>query len=382
MSKNLNRKYVPDDNDTKSALSTGKVSDAVLASLLLRRGVLISPTESRELVAESFSSFMHCYREFEVISSQHSKSSHKEFTTAKVINTKLSTLQLNSAIQAIKEDLEKNSEANNITEISITQHQNKISALIKYVKHKPEMNLYSQYENREALITIENNSNGEFYVEAPQNIEATNFTSLLISAVKDEDENAEPESIELTGISDPRYHWKFFDLLTSTLPGFERSDVVDVYLSKPKELNEDELNSEDKYHAYRIDKASYRGENLHDSKEFKDKIKEGFHLYNICWDCVEEGKLDSDKYRLMVKFNDPENYSGFSFIAKSFFAYKDKSEGFLKSPTPMSSSDDSKFRRLIYENARKVLRGIKSEIEKETIDELERDNEQTINSQG
>lgn len=71
---------IPNDYNIYSALSTGKVSESVVTALFLKRGIILGGKTNRESKAHYFSSFMHGYNDFEIISAQHSKVERAEYT--------------------------------------------------------------------------------------------------------------------------------------------------------------------------------------------------------------------------------------------------------------------------------------------------------------
>jgi hypothetical protein len=305
----------PDDFDIKSALSTGKVAESVLTSLFVKRGILISPKTKREERADYFASFFHGYSDFETISAQHSKVNRSEFCTALSVNTTAKASDVRAYADSIKSKIEADKTQQNITEISIESSNNQTRIKVRYQEYHPDKQMFAQFENKEALITVEANETG-LYIQRPANDEAKQWVNTLVHEIQSNDPEAKVDTIDLTGITDPVHYWNFFDQLTSTLTGYQREDVVDVYLRNPK--NSDQSEDGEERNLHRIDSASYKGMKLHESKDFIDKLNEGFHLYNMTWDSSEQGNSNSDKFRLSVKFTSPDGCSGFSFIPKGF----------------------------------------------------------------
>lgn len=104
MSKSYN---IPNDYNIYSALSTGKVSESVVNTLFLKRGIILGGKTTREHKADYFSSFMHSFNDFEIISSQHSKVERSEYISSTNLNTKLEVDDLTPIFSTIKSSLQK-----------------------------------------------------------------------------------------------------------------------------------------------------------------------------------------------------------------------------------------------------------------------------------
>lgn len=347
---------VPNDHNIYSALNTGKVSDSALSELFLNRGILISTKTDKEQRAFYFSSFIHGFKDYETISAQHSKGSRTEFITSAQIHTEVDFSDVLATCTGFDDIVEKFYQNSQITDIEVsTQNANKIHLKVNYQKYHPDKQMFAQFEPKTAVIEINMTSDG-LYIESPSTSEAHEWLELLITQISESNEKSKVKLIDLTYLTDPEEYWDFFNKLTSNLPGYERADVLEVVLKKPKDSTENDLEEdEESTLTYRIDSASYKGTQLHRAEEFKVKIAEGFQLNKFSWDCKEKGNVNSDIFKLCVKLNDSKNRKILSFISKGFIKYNIEKGEHLKHPQPLPTSIEKTFNKLIFETALSLL---------------------------
>ncbi|WP_202740595.1 hypothetical protein [Acinetobacter sp. 'aerobic (ED)'] len=347
---------VPNDHNIYSALNTGKVSDSALTELFLSRGILISPKTDKEQRAFYFSSFIHGFKDYELISSQHAKGSRTEFTTSAKVEGDIEFSNVLAACEAFEETVDKLYQNTQITQIDVeTLNEHKINLKVNYQRFHPDKQMFSQFEPKVAVIEI-NVTDDKLYIESPSTPEAYEWLDLLITSVSQEDEKSKVNLIDLTYLTDPDEYWNFFNNLTSNLPGYERVDVLEVVLKKPKVADDsDDSDEEESALTYRIDSASYKGKQLHRAEEFKLKISEGFQLNKFSWDCKEKGNINSDIFKLCVKLNDSKNKKILSFISKGFVKYNIEKGEHLKNSQSLPRSVEKKFNKIIFEAALSLL---------------------------
>ena len=349
---------VPNDHNIYSALNTGKVSDSAMTELFLSRGILISPKAEKEQRAFYFSSFIHGFKDYEIISSQHAKGNRTEFTTSAQVHSEIEFSDILAACSSFEDKVDKFYQNSQITDINIeTQNANKINVKVNYQKFHPDKQMFAQFEPKTAVIEVNVTEDG-LYIESPSTLEAHDWLELLIDQISEAQEKSKVKLIDLTYLTDPEEYWNFFNNLTSNLPGFERADVLEVKLKKPKDSNDggsDDDEEEESTLTYRIDSASYTGTQLHRAEEFKLKISEGFQLNKFSWDCKEKGNVNSDIFKLCVKLNESKNKKILSFISKGFIKYNVEKGEYLKHPQSLPTMAEKKFNKLVFETALSLL---------------------------
>ena len=156
-------------------------------------------------------------------------------------------------------------------------------------------------------------------------------------------------NIDLTGLTNPELYWQFFDDLTSIVDKYKRTNVVEVLFKNPNKDAEDEDES-----VCQLLSATYKGNQLHLSEDFKARLDDGYLLHKFTWDCIDNSISTSDKYRLSIKVTyDEDGKSNFSFISKGFYKLKDGK--YSKSINAIPSSLDSEFNKLIFKNGIELI---------------------------
>lgn len=342
----MNKSYrIPNDFNIYSALSTGKVSDSTLTALFLRRGIILSNDSSREYKANYFATFMHGYYDFETISAQHSKAERTEYTSSVNIQTSLSFEQLSMIMSNLTSKLDNRFSNIQLKDVEPNIHKEVLTVEFDYEKFHPEKQMFSQLESKKASITFKKDScSNIYYVEHPATPEMIKWSSEIQEVLKDKDKDININNIDLTGLTDPELYWQFFDELTSLIDKFKRKNVVEVLFKNPNKDAEDEDES-----ICQLLSATYKGNQLHLSEDFKARLDDGYLLHKFTWDCIDNTSSTSDKYRLSIKVTyDEDGKSNFSFISKGFYKLKDGK--YSKSINAIPSSLDSEFNKLIFKN--------------------------------
>lgn len=350
MSKTYN---IPNDYNIYSALSTGKVSESVVNALFLKRGIILGGKTTRENKANYFSSFMHSFDDFEVISSQHSKVERSEYISSTNLNTKLDIEDLTPIFSSIKSSLQKDLANIQLKNVSQTINGDTLSLEFEYEKFHPEKQLFAQKEAKKSVLTFKKVENSEqFYLEHPSTPEMINWSESVINTLKEHDSDLNIDKIDLIGLTSPDLYWQFFDELTAKLDKFHRTNVVEILFKDPSRSGDDEDDG-----TYKLISASYRGNQLHLSEDFMAKLDDGYRLYRFNWDCIDSSVSNSDKYRLSIKVTyDEDGRSNFSFITKGF--YKNKEGKFTKTPNSLPKSLDLELNKIIFNNGISLINSI------------------------
>ncbi len=341
---------IPNDYNIFSALSTGKVSESVIGTLFLKRGIILGSGTSRESKADYFSSLMHGFNDFEIISAQHSKVERAEYTSSANLNTKLEITNLVPIIANIKSSLEVSITNIQLKNVSQNIIGDTLSIEFEYEKFHPEKQLFAQIENKKSVLTFKKVKEMEqFYLEHPATPEMILWSESVVNTLKIQDSDLKIDKIDLIGLTDPSWYWQFFDELTSKLDKYHRTNVIEILFKNPNSKNEDD--DED---TYKLISASYRGNQLHMSNDFMEKLEEGYRLYRFNWDCLDSSISSSDKYRLSIKVTYDENgKSNFSFISKGFF--KNKDGKFAKTLNALPNSLDLEFNKIVFNKGIELL---------------------------
>lgn len=352
----MSRSYkIPNDFNMYSALSTGKVSDSALTGLFLQRGIILSNNTSRESKADYFSSFMHGYYDFEKISSQHSKVDRVEYTSSISLKTSLNVSDLIAIMSNISKSLEKKFSNIELKNAEPNLNNDILYIDFDYEKFHPEKQMFAQLEPKKATLTFKKDKDtNEFYVEHPATLEMIKWSETILNTLKTHDKDLNIDSIDLTGLTNPNLYWQFFDELTSSFDTFKRTNVVEVLFKDPNK----EENAEDEG-IYQLISATYKGNQLHLSEDFKARLDDGYLLHKFTWDCIDINNPQSDKYRLSIKVTyDESGRSNFSFISKGFYKYKKGKHS--KSIIALPHIQDNSFNKIIFKNGIELINTLTS----------------------
>lgn len=259
-------------------------------------------------------------------------------------------------ISNVKSSLNENTANIQLKNIETNIKENILFVEFDYEKFHPEKQLFSQIENKKAVLTFKKvEGSNQFYLEHPATPEMILWSNSVIDILKVQDPDLNVDKIDLIGLTDPDLYWKFFDDLTSTLGKYHRTNVVEILFKDPSSKDDDEDDG-----SYKLISASYRGNQLHMSDDFKDKLKEGYRLYRFNWDCTDSTNSTSDKFRLSIKVTYDENgKSNFSFISKGF--YKNKEGKFSKTINAIPNNLDSEFNKLVFSQGISLLESLKTQ---------------------
>ncbi|MBW4018609.1 hypothetical protein HG533_07310 [Moraxella osloensis] len=352
----MNRKYaIPNDYNIYCALSTGKVPETILRKLFLNRGIIVSPKTTRENLANYFASLMQGYNDYQDISLQHQKLERSEYISSKEISSELNLLDLGNSLNNLKDKLDIKISNTELKDVKTSIFGDSLAIEFEYEKFYPEKQMFSQIEQKRGLLTFKKSEEGKFYIEHPSTNEMLEWSDSIIDLLENEDENINIQEIDLSGITNPEDYWSFFNELTESFGSYERRNVVEILFKDISKGGETEDSEE-----YQLISASYRGNQLHLSDDFKQKFNDGYKLYKFTWDCVDKSISEPDKYRLSIKiFYNKEGRNNFSFITRGL--YKNKDGIYNKSLQSLSNAEEEKFNRLVFAKGLELLNNLENQ---------------------
>ena len=150
---------------------------------------------------------------------------------------------------------------------------------------------------------------------------------------------------------------RFFIELSTSLEGFSRRDVSDVYVYKPK-INADDEGLASDEHETHIEKVLLKGNGITRSSLLLDLVHEdAFYIFKMCW-TAQRVLGNGDVISVEVLFADPISCTDFSILIKSVYPYVDGKLG--KRRAPLKAEIDS-MSRLIEKTAREQMQKLRAE---------------------
>ncbi|WP_270828378.1 hypothetical protein [Aeromonas sp. Y318-1] len=359
------------DNDIYDLLISGKqrLTASVLRELARDRGIFYSPEDSREELADKLSLLPHDFHDIASIVQKREPPHRREKTTFIRLNSQLSVDEMKDAVAVYAEN----------------------TGVGESVTHRPRggtgysINIvYEEFNHtRTRLLQRERHEAGiEFLVENGQTVirlPATDKAKRVVAAIKETVEQKRKqviseETIELTGLTTPALRSKFFTRLISTLPSYKLKNVMNLKVSSLHNQNDDSLDLEDdsEDHAAKemfaavVHSMALSGQNLVQSREYKDLTSRGFFITAITWRSEHE-RDPNDIIQFDAGFEDRSTGTGFKYQVQGVFrAHKGTHR---KTISHVEDNEKTKLFSLLENTARNVLSNLMLEASDESLEE-------------
>ncbi|OBS98400.1 hypothetical protein A9259_08045 [Vibrio cyclitrophicus] len=350
------------DKSLFDALNTSKIKNSQLRDLFLSRGVIISTETSREELAKNFSKYNHDYYDHQVIASAMGVRPQREKQTSSEYITELSKDSLESAINKLKNKI------NSEQDLCIWSEKDKVITIdVTYQTLDYSKSEFKQVVKKEATLTIEKTDDG-YNIRYPVNPNVKEYEQYLRNELEKESKKDEVEfdlnNINLFSVDDPLLRTDFFINLIKNMSNFKLKDVTDVYVYHPKPENKAKIKDKDGKDGkdgetnseIHISRASLKGEGVLKSGEIQELYARGFYISKIRWK-FEESLIDSDIYEAEAQFDNPKDFTAFSYITRGKYKYQKKGQ-YNKNPVKLDDEEEMKITKVIESSARVSADGI------------------------
>lgn len=351
--------YSASDKSIFDAISQSQVTKDDITELLFDRATIASTKTKRDKIADYYSKLYHDFYDYQKLSEILGTSTQKEKVTSKKIEAKINLDNIETSVHEAISKIESTDEA----KIKVNRAGNSLFIHANYRTTNFNKTEFRQVVDKEAIIEIHMDDSG-FTTRHPSNPKLEEWYETIIETLKEnnKDEEIEENKINLTFIPSSKERSKFFSRLINEIEGWVLLDVTDVYVfhPKPKSSDEEDEGVETGVH---ISKASLKGEQVLNSTEIKNLFSRGFYISKITWSATKT-EPESDKYIFEAQVTDPENFSGFSYLAKGFHKRKGISE-YNKSRSQISSTEERSFYKRLEACARRICEDIIGDSENE-----------------
>lgn len=344
--------YYASDKNVFDALIQHRVDSPTLAVLFERRNMIVSKKTPRDDLAEYFSRLPHDYYDHKIISEKLGIIPRRERTTSMDLVGTINPEELKFALEEIKKQIVANGDI-----AHIVRSGNDFSLRIQYSLIDYKKTEFAQQQIKDGVVefikTAEgyliNNAQNEFMSSVRDEIVAK-----VDSVVPDEIERV---TVNLYDVIDSKMRTRFFIELSTSLEGFSRRDVSDVYVYKPK-LNADDEGLASDEHETHIEKILLKGNGVTRSSLLLDLVHEdAFYIFKMCW-TAQRVLGNGDVISVEVLFADPISCTDFSILIKSVYPYVNGKLG--KKRAPLKAEIDS-MSRLIEKTAREQMQRLRAE---------------------
>lgn len=327
--------FYKDDKNISDALKQQTPSKKTLENHLKSRGLLLSPDDSKEDIAEYLAPwFTSFFDQKFIVEEKGGGNTHKKFTNSEVL-VDYSDSDIKDILREIKRDssLEMN--------FNIKHFENSIVIEESYTKPDFTKNVLSQNIPKTAEIEIKRTAEGKVLIRSNNDEHASKITSIIRSKLQE----ANPEDydefvISFVGVTDSRIRTKFFLDLAQYIDGYKISNMKSVAVGKadPTVLHEDE-DVDDETLGY-IKRIMLNGGSVHQSKELTNLLDQDFYITRIEW-TMESEMLSGDKIDLYAEFKDTNNCSNLVYALQRVYTKK-QDGGFVitgKAPSYMDNNN-------------------------------------------
>lgn len=350
--------YYASDKNVFDALNQHKVDTPTVVRLFQRRNIVVSKNTPREDLAKYFSTLTHDYYDHKEIASRLGVAARRERTTSMDVSGLEDTDELLGVVEQLKRDMEASGDT-----VHVTRENDNLRIQVQYSEIDYKRSEFAQVQVRDGTVEFVKSPTG-YVVRNTQNDYLNGVRETLLAKV--EKATAAPLTkvfVSLFDIPSVKLRSKFFHELASTLPGFIRRDVTDVYVFKAKPTTDDEVdeetNGEDS--ETHVERVFLRGSGVSRSEILNGLLdEEDYYIIKMGWTAAEimgEGSV----YDIEAGFSDFKDCAGFSFILSGVFPREDGVVSSRRRP-PLKHEIDS-FSRIIESKARDLVAALREEFQ-------------------
>lgn len=348
--------YYASDKNVFDALNQHKVDTSTVARLFQRRNILVSKKTPREDLARYFSTLTHDYYDHREIAARLGVVSRRERTTSMDVSGVSDTDELQGVVEQVRKELEASGDT-----VQVTRDGDNLSIQVQYSEIDYKRSEFAQVQVRDGTIDFVKSATG-YVVRNTQNDYLNGIREMLLA--KAEKVASVPLTkvvISLFDIPAAKLRSKFFHELVTSLPGFVRRDVTDVYVFKAKPESEatDGEDNDDEASDSHVERVFLRGNGVSRSEILNELLdEEDYYITKMGWTAAEIMGA-GNVYDIEAAFSDPKDCTGFSFILSGVFPFEDGKISARRRP-PHKSEIDA-ISRVIESKARDLIAALRDE---------------------
>jgi hypothetical protein len=314
-------------------------SETALLDLAKTRGILLSPFEDREDLADRLATMTFGFHEIRAIQAEFERQGRGEKTTSFRLHGELSAAEIKEAVADYGASVDEEESVATYTVGPAT-----VALDVKYTETDFSKTRLRQRQTREAHLEFKV-ENGHTVVTLPASDKARAVTEAIrerLYAKKQADISV--EEIDLSNINDPILRSAFFTRLITRLPELsyrnatrvkvDRADSPEVPIEDDG-AEEDDGRDEASAEMLGIVRAvALHGESLLSSREYQSLHKRGFFITSITWSSrrtlapFQEVEFDAG-------FDQPARGIGFKYSVRGWAAQRDGEYGKTFRPMPL-----------------------------------------------
>lgn len=349
--------YYASDKNVFDALNQHKVDTPTVVRLFQRRNIVVSKKTPREDLAKYFSTLTHDYYDHKEIAARLGVVARRERTTSMDVSGMSDTDELQGVVEQLKKEMEASGDI-----VQVTREGNDLSIRVQYSEIDYKRSEFSQVQVRDGSIEFVQSPTG-YVVRNTQNDYLNGVRETLLAKVeKSASTPLTKVVVALFDIPSAKLRSRFFHELASSLPGFVRRDVTDVYVFKAKPdldgAGGEESDDADGSETY-VERVFLRGSGVSRSEILNELLDEDdYYIIKMGWTATELMGA-GNAYDIEAGFSDPKDCTGFSFILSGVFPLEDGTISTRRRP-PYKHEIDA-FSRVIESKARDLAATLRAE---------------------
>ncbi|WP_091471573.1 hypothetical protein [Methylophilus rhizosphaerae] len=314
--------YYATDKNVFDALNQHKVDLQTIFKLFQRRNIIVSKKTPRDELANYFARLGHDYFDHKDISSRLGITPRRERITSMDIIGQNDIESVKAACSKLQHELEAAGDV-----VQVTRDGNIFTMNVQYSTIDYKLSEFAQVQVRDGIIEFEKTADG-YIVRNTHNDYLNNVRdSILGNLDKDTTQPLERKAVSLFDITSPKLRSKFFHDLVSSLPGFTRKDVTDVFVYKAmpelEEGDESEDETTDSDTDNHVERVALRGFGVTRSEILNRLLDNNlYYITKIGW-TTQENTGVGNVYDIEAVFSDPKDCTGFSFILSGVYPFED-----------------------------------------------------------
>lgn len=349
--------YYATDKNVFDALNQHKVDAPTVVRLFQRRNVVVSKKTAREDLARYFARLTHDYYDHKEIAARLGIATRRERITSMDVTGSGGTDELQATVEILKKEMEANGDV-----VHVTRDGENLSIRVQYSDVDYKRSEFAQVQVRDGTVEFVKTADG-FVVRNTQNEYLNDVReTLLANLEKAADAPLTKVTVSLFDVPSPKLRSKFFHELASTIPGFVRRDVTDVYVFKAKpdaEGANDEDGSTSADPDTHVERVFLRGSGVSRSELLNELLdEEDYYITKMGWTATEIMGA-GNVYDIEAVFADPKDCTGFSFILSGVFPLEEGKVS-TRRRTPHKFEVDA-ISRVIEAKARALVAALRAE---------------------
>lgn len=351
--------YYASDKNIFDALNQSKVDRDTIQAMFRRRNVVCSKQTKRDELSRFFSRLTHDLIDHHDLSARLGVVPRRERVTAvDLVGEPPTRDALQRAVDVLKSKLGSHGDV-----VQVTNHGESISLRINYSVIDYKKSEFSQLQHRTGVIEVIRES-GRLVLRSSKSDYIDNAKDELIRQIEAEtDHELMRREISLFHHPSPAKRSQFFYDLMTGLPGYDRKDVTDVFVFKPRPEQNDDLNDEDSEEVSEphIERILLRGVGVSQSELLRDLTREkAYYIAKVGWLAVAS-KGDGAGYDIEATFADPRTCTGFSYILRGVYDLGENGRLAKKKRSPSRDEIDG-IAQVIEAKARDLMGKLDSEV--------------------